>query len=70
MSLTIETYTQNDIYAEYLWDKYSPHFEVFVGKKHCDGIVYTLWSNRYNTEEQARKSFKRQVRKIKKGELK
>lgn len=69
MSLTLGTYTQEDIYIEYEWDKYSPHYIVFVGKKHSNGIVYTIWTKRYATEEEAKRSFQRQVRKAKKGEL-
>ena len=68
MSLTLETYEQGDIYAEYEWDKYEPHYIVFVGRKHKDGLVHTIWTNRYATEKQAKRSFKRQVAKIKKGE--
>lgn len=68
MSLTLETYEQNDIYVEYEWDKYEPHYIVFVGRKN-NGVVYTIWTNRYSTKEQAKKSFQRQVRKVKKGEI-
>lgn len=68
MSLTLETYEQNDIYVEYEWDKYEPHYIVFVGRKY-NGVVYTIWTNRYSTKEQAKKSFQRQVRKVKKGEI-
>ena len=69
MSLTIETYEQDNIYIEYEWDKYAPHYIVFVGKKYSDDdSVHTLWEQRYATEEQAKRSFKRQVAKAKKGE--
>ena len=68
MSLTLETYEQGNIYIEYEWDKYAPHYIVFVGKKHSDGLVHTLWTQRYATVEQAKRSFKRQVAKAKKGE--
>ena len=68
MSLTLETYEQGNLYIEYKWDKYAPHYVVFVGKKHIDGLVYTLWTKRYPTEKQAKRSFKRQVAKAKKGE--
>ena len=69
MSLTLETYTQGDIYIEYEWDKYAPHYVVFVGKKQSNDLIATLWTNRYVTKEQAKKSFKRQVNKAKKGLL-
>lgn len=64
MSITLEAYEQNDIYVEYEWDKYAPHYVVFVGRKHSDGLVHTLWTNRYATKEQAIRSFKRQKRKV------
>ncbi len=66
-SWTFETYEQNDIYVEYLWDKYPPHFKVFVGKRQSNGLYGTLWEKGYATKEQALKSFKRQVNKIKKS---
>lgn len=69
MSLTMDTYEQNNIYAEYRWDKYAPHWEVIVGVKMNDGLVHTLWTKCYGTMEQAKRSFKRRVAKIKKGEL-
>ncbi len=69
MSLTLETYEQDNLYIEYEWDKYEPHYIVFVGRKHSDGLVHTIWTNRYATKEQAKKSFKRQVAKAKKGEI-
>lgn len=67
-SWLLESYKQDNIYIEYEWDKYAPHFVVFVGQKHTDGVVHTIWTNRYSTKEQARKSFLHQVRKFKKGE--
>lgn len=69
MSLTLETYEQDNLYIEYEWDKYEPHYVVFVGRKHSDGLVHTIWNNRYATKEQAKRSFKRQVAKAKKGEI-
>ena len=69
MSLTLETYEQDNLYIEYRWDKYEPHYVVFVGRKHSDGLVHTIWTNRYATKEQAKRSFKRQVAKAKKGEI-
>lgn len=69
MSLTIETYTQDNLYVEYEWDKYEPHYVVFVGRKHNDGLVHTIWTNRYETKESAKRSFKRQVAKAKKGKF-
>ena len=69
MSLTLETYEQDNLYIEYEWDKYAPHYVVFVGRKHSDGLVHTIWTNRYATKEQAKQSFKRQVAKAKKGEI-
>lgn len=69
MSLTLGTYKQDDLYIEYEWDKYAPHYVVFVGRKHSDGLVYTIWRNRYATKEQAKRSFQRQVAKAKKGEI-
>ena len=67
--MTLETYEQDDIYIEYEWDKYAPHYVVFVGRKHSDGLVHTIWENRYATEKEAKYSFKRQVAKAKKGEI-
>ena len=69
MSLTLGTYEKEDIYIEYEWDKYEPHYVVFVGRKHSDGFAHAIWTNRYATEEQAKRSFKRQVAKAKKGEI-
>jgi len=67
-SWVFESYSQGNIYAEYRWDKYE-HYQVFVGQKYEeDGLVHTLWENSYATKEQALKSFRRQVAKIKKGE--
>lgn len=68
MSLTLETYEQGNIYIEYEWDKYAPHYVVFVGETRSNGLTYTLWTNRYATREQAKRSFKRQVAKAKKGD--
>lgn len=69
MSLTLGTYEKDDIYIEYEWDKYEPHYVVVVGKKYGDGLVHETWIKRYATEEQAKRSFKRQVAKAKKGEI-
>lgn len=69
MSLTLETYEQDDICIEYEWDKYEPHYAVLVGRKQSDGLVHTIWTNRYATKEQAKRSFQRQVAKAKKGEI-
>lgn len=69
MSLALETYEQGNLYIEYEWDKYEPHYVVFVGRKHSDGVVHTIWRNRYATKESAERSFKRQVAKAKKGEI-
>ena len=67
-SWIFESYGKDDVYAEYRWDKCA-HFEVFVGRKYeGDGLVHTLWKKTYVTKEQAKRSFQRQVRKIKKGE--
>ena len=68
MSLTLESCTIGDIYIEYEWDKYAPHYVVFVGRKGSDKIVHTIWNNRYATEDQAKKAYKRQVAKYKKSE--
>lgn len=64
MSLVIETFNQGNIYAEYEWDKYAPHYIVYVGKK-INGVIQTLWSKRYDNVKSAKSSFKRQVKKIK-----
>lgn len=63
MSLTIDTYEKGDIYIECRWDKYVPHYQVFVGEK-IDGIVYTRWEGHYDTKESAKRSFRRQVRTV------
>jgi len=68
MSLTLGTYSQDNLYIEYEWDKYAPHYVVYVGSKDVEGMLHTLWTNRYATKEQAKRSFKRQVAKAKKGE--
>lgn len=68
MSLTIETFELGDIYIEYLWDKYAPHYETFVGRKGKDGIVRGIFQKRYATREQAKRSFKRQVAKAQNGD--
>ena len=68
MSVTIENYTQGNIYVELRWDKYSPHYYCFVGKEYSNGLVQTIKNFSYNTIEKATRSFKRQVAKVKKGE--
>ena len=68
-SLVLETYEQGNVYAECYWDKYAPHYNVRVAKRYEGSDIYgTLWTNCYGKVEQAKNSFKRQVRKIKKGE--
>ena len=69
MSLTLETYEQDNLYIEYRWDKDEPHYIVFVGRKHSNDLVQTIWTNRYATKESARRAFKRQIAKAKKGEI-
>ena len=68
-SWTFETYSneQLNIYGEYRWNK-GGGFEVTFGHKR-NGLVYSdIFQSIYGTVEQARRSFKRQVRKIEKGE--
>lgn len=69
MSLTFETYEKGDLYIECEWDKYAPNYVVIAGRKCGDGLVHETWIKRYATEEQAKRSFKRQVAKAKKGEI-
>jgi hypothetical protein len=67
MSLTLETFEYCDLVVEYEWDKYAPHFIVLVGKKY-NGVVNLIWIKRYATPEQAKRSYNRQVLKVKKGD--
>ena len=69
MSLTLADYQQDDIYIEARWDKYLPHFHCLVYIKRGDGNYYTVKDLSYGTKEEALRSFKRQVRKAKKGEI-
>ncbi|MCR4661724.1 MAG: hypothetical protein K5765_06995 [Clostridia bacterium] len=69
MSLVLGRFEQDNIIVEYEWDKYAPHYVVFVGRKWKDSSVCTIWTNRYATVEQAKRSFQRQVRMVKKGEI-
>ena len=65
-SWVLGNYNQGNIHIDYEWDKYAPHYVVFVGEKHNDGLVYTLWTRRYATIEQAKRAYQRQVRRVKK----
>lgn len=66
MSITLESYIEGEKYIEFRWDKYAG-YEVLVGHKANDGIVYIDWENQYGTKEQGTRSYKRQVAKAKKG---
>lgn len=75
-SLTFETfqcehptYRQWHISAEYRWDK-GEAYAVHVGTFNKEGIqIGHIFLNTYATKESAKRAFKRQVAKIKKGEI-
>lgn len=75
-SLTFETfqckhltYSQWNIHAEYRWDK-GGAYAIHVGIFNQEGIqIGHIFSNTYATKESAKRAFKRQVAKIKKGEI-
>lgn len=62
-SWMLETYESGDIYLEYYWDKYAPHYHVFLGRK-VNGVVMTIKHFTYATIEQAKRSFRREKRKL------
>ena len=69
-SITLGYYKQqniNDTYIEYYWDKYIPHFWVIVGKKYNE-LIHIIWKKSYMNVESAKRSFKRQITKAKKGD--
>ena len=72
-SWTFENYRKdlpngNHISASYSWNKCAP-YDVSVGIFNEKGIhISTIFRQWYATKEQAQRSFKRQVRKIEKGE--
>lgn len=69
MSLTLETYEQDNLYIEYRWDK-GGAYAVHVGIFNKEGVqVGHIFSSTYTTKESARRAFKRQVAKAKKGEI-
>ena len=65
MSITIESYSQGNIYVEYRWDKHNG-WEMFVGHKVND-LMVTDYHNTYINKECAKRAFQRQVKKIKKN---
>lgn len=66
-SVTKNTYEQGKLYICYEWDKYFPNYVVAVSELCGDGIHHERFYKRYETEEQAKRSFRRQVAKAKKG---
>ena len=68
-SWVIENCTIGNIYVDYFWDKYAPHYHVFVGRKGNNGLS-TIKDLTYGTVEKAKQSYQRQVRLVKKGEIK
>lgn len=67
MSITMKSYKQDDLYVELEWDKYEPHYVVFVGKRFKDNLYHTISNRRYATEKQAKSAYYRQVSLVKKG---
>lgn len=56
------------ITADYCWNKCEP-YSVFVGVFDNKGVhIKTLFKSYYANKESAKRSFQRQVRKIKKGD--
>ena len=70
---TFETQYKNNpnwhIYGEYRWEK-SGGFSTFVGVFNEKGMqISTIFENIYGTKEQAKRSFKRQIAKLRKEQL-
>jgi len=66
-SWTFETFDLGNIHASYMWNK-EGNYQVYVGcfRDHVQwGALY--FNRYYATKEEARRAFKRQVNKIKKG---
>ena len=42
-SWVLGSFTKDDVYIEYEWDKYAPHYVVFVGRKGANGLIQTIW---------------------------
>lgn len=62
-------YPQWHISASYRWNKGNT-YETYVGVFNEEGVEqFKLFNGIYGSKESAKKSFQRQVRKIKKGEL-
>ena len=67
-SWVFETYENGNLFAEYRWNKGNT-YEVNVGHITSNGFVSVdLFTNTYNTKESAKRAFKRQIKKIEKGE--
>lgn len=66
MTLTINSYEQGEIYIVCEYDKYVPHYHCIVYTDNGRHLVKDL---SYATREEAIRSFKRQVAKVKKEEI-
>lgn len=73
-SLVIKSHRKDDLLVEYEWDKYAPHFIVYVLKDiplsqitPHSATCTTLYKNRYATRESAEHSYRLQVKKVKGG---
>lgn len=73
-SMVIDSHRKKDLMVELEWDKYAPHFIVYVLKdlprsqnKQSGPSCTTLFRNRYNTLESAKCSYRFQVKKLKGG---
>ena len=73
-SLLIKSHRKDDLLVEYEWDKYAPHFVVYVLKdiplaqiQNHGPSCTTLYRERYSNHESAKRSYKLQVKKVKGG---
>lgn len=67
MSITLKSYERDKTLVELSWDKYSPHFVVFVGHRADDGFYHADEYDRYHTEDEAKRAYRRQVAKVKRA---
>ena len=63
-SWVFETYDDGYNYIEYRWDKGNT-YAIIVGHK-VDGLIILDYHNTYATRDKAKRTFKRQVAKLKK----
>lgn len=69
MSIALESYKQDKTLVELSWDKYDPHYVVYVGRitDDSDGFYRTDSYERYQTEDEAKRAYRRQVSKVKRA---